>query len=119
MTFYNINAEIAEKIMGWRVDRTEQRYHDPNQQAGFWEALPDFLLPRDNELLRQTMKSRGYELTVTDTPPDVTNKKGRTFTASCSRQGKNFQATQSNEQLAVCLAALALEAHGLRIANDQ
>jgi len=103
--------------MGWEVYRTERRYRDPNQQqGGFLEPLPDFL-PRDNELLRQTMKSRGWELTVTEAPPDIKNNKGRTFMASYNRQEKTFQTTEAYEHSAVCVAAL--KAHGFQISNDQ
>jgi hypothetical protein len=101
----DLNAEIAERIMGWEVHRTERTYRDPTQQLGFLERLPDFLLG-DQELLRQRMKTLGYELTVTENPPDIPKGMGKTFTASFSRKTESFQITESGENLAVCVAAL-------------
>jgi hypothetical protein len=113
----DINAEVGEKVFGWEVDRAERLCRDPKEQgAGFLKKLPDFLM-RDYELLRQTMKDRGYELTTTERPTDIQKGMGRMFTASFKSQTGTFQTTQSDERLAVCVAALI--AHGFKISNDQ
>jgi hypothetical protein len=78
------------------------------------ETLPDFcLVTRDHELLRKTLKDRGYELEVTENAPDHEHGIGRTFTASLERQGENVRETSADERLAVCIAAL--KAHGCRL----
>src|SRR5260370_41623639 len=108
-----INAEIAERIMGSEF-RAEGIYWDPKHQE--LKELPEFLM-RDNGLLRETMKSRGYELNVTENPTDLKKGTGKTFTASFGRPNESFQTTQSDERLAVCVAAL--KAYGFPISNDQ
>ena len=112
----DINAEIAERIMGWEVDRKERLYRHPQRQQGVFEGLPDFL-QRDHESLRQTMKSRGYKLTVTEKPLNLKENIGRMFTARYSHQNGSFQTTQPDERLAVCVAAL--KAYGFPISDDQ
>lgn len=112
----DVNAEIGEKIMGWEVDRKQLLYRDLTEQTGFMQKLPDFLLGPSNELLRETMKDRGYELTVTETQADFQKKIGRTFTARFSRQNQSFQTKQADENTAVCLAAL--KAYGFQLSND-
>jgi hypothetical protein len=113
----DMNAEIAEKIMGWEVYRAERTYRDPKQlDHGVLEKLPDFLM-REHGLLRETMKSRGYELTVIENPTDFKEGRGKTFTASFSRPNESSETTQPDERQAVCVAAL--KACGFQISNDQ
>jgi hypothetical protein len=115
----DINAEVAKRIMRWEVLTMEpggRFYRDPEQQGrGAMGKLPDFLL-KDHELLRQTMRDRGYELTIAERPPDLQKGRGRMFMATYTGQGKSVQTTQPDEDLAVCVAAL--KAHGFQIAND-
>jgi len=109
----DINADIAEKIMEWQVDRAQRLYRDPAQRDGAFKPLPDFLL-RDHELLRQTMRDRGYELVTIGDPPGF---RGKMFTASFRRREESFLTTQPDERQAVCVAALKV--YGLQISNDQ
>jgi hypothetical protein len=118
----DINAEIAERIMGWEVITMEpiepggHFYLNPKQQGGeTMGKLPDFLL-KDHELLRQTMKDRGYELTIAERPPDPKKGRGRMFKATYTGQNKSVETTQSDERLAVCVAAL--KAHGFPLSHD-
>ncbi|MGD0778837.1 MAG: hypothetical protein ABSC05_39175 [Candidatus Solibacter sp.] len=113
----NINAEIAGRIMGWEIaDRELGLYRDPKHEKNVVRKLPDFVcLQRAHGLLRQTLQNRCEKLAVTENPTDPEKGVGRTFTASLSRQNNTFQATQSDERLAVCVAAL--EAYGLPTSN--
>jgi hypothetical protein len=118
---FDINKEIAERIMGWEVFTMAEGpggrfYRDAMQ--GAIDKLPDFvLLQKDYELLRQTMVKRGYDLTVTENAPDIKNNVGRTFTATYRRQSESFQGTQGDEKIAVCVAAL--KAYGLQLPSDE
>jgi hypothetical protein len=63
------------------------------------------------------MQQRGYELTVTRTPADFEELRGQMSTACFSRQDEIFQASRTDENLAVCEAAL--RAYGLAFSNDE
>lgn len=112
MAELDINAEIAERIMGWTVDRDTRHYRDPFASSGGWDWLPDFrFVKQDYNWLLEKMKCLGYALTESQNPPDVKKKIGPCCAACFTRQGESFQATHGDARLAVCLAALA--AHGL------
>jgi hypothetical protein len=127
----DINAEIAEKIVGWKVDREQRLYRDLNQPEGVFKTPPDFLArTSDHEFLQKTMKSRGWELNVVRSPTaeeiarnlrdgtaDFENQVGQMFTVSYRCGDQSFQTSQSDERTAVCIAAL--KAYGLQIAHDQ
>ena len=85
----------------------------PQATRGSFEKLPDFLL-RDHEWFRQTMRDRGYELSVVKNPPDL---RGTMFTASYRHKGASFRSTQPEERQAVCVAGLKV--YGLQVSNDQ
>jgi hypothetical protein len=113
MPTIDINAEIAERVMGWEVDRDQRTYRDPHKDpdAGSPKPLPDFLLsPHAHNSLRETMKNRGFALKITHHPLDWKKSIGKTVTAQFSRHKQSFQATKPEESLAVCVAAL--KAHG-------
>jgi len=107
MAELDINAEIAERIMGWIVDRGKRQYCDPLAGSGAWEWLPDFrFVKRDYDLFLEKMKSLGYTITESNNPADLKKRTGPCCTACFSRQGESFQATNGDPRLAVCLAAL-------------
>ncbi len=88
MAELDINAEIAEPIMGWIVDRGRRQYCDPLDGSGAWEWLPDFhFVKRDYDAFLEKMKSLGYTLTESETPPDLKKEAGFCCTACFTRAG--------------------------------
>lgn len=112
------NAEVAERIMGWNVDRSLRQYWDPKNPQEFWDKVPDFVVVGWCQArLRETLQEHGFELTITSTPADFRELRGKTFTAFVSRQNATHHATRTDENLAVCAAAL--KAYGLTIDGDE
>jgi hypothetical protein len=56
------------------------------------------------------MKNRGFALKITHHPVDWKKSIGKTVTARFSRHNQTFESTETEENLAVCVAAL--KAHG-------
>lgn len=101
------NAEIAEKIMGWNVERTSRHYWKPGMPAGAMEPIPDFVFKgKDNQLLRDRMESLGFRLNIVENPVDWVKRIGKTFTARFAKGAAIFEATETAAELAVCIAAL-------------
>jgi hypothetical protein len=100
-----MNAAIAESIFRW-VPIGSGLYQRLGGAEGWGEPCPDFQFGARHQELREAMSSRGFVLTVTPNPVDWEKKTGRTFTARYTRGSGVFEATEADENLAVCLAAL-------------
>jgi len=102
------NIEIAERIMGLKVDRERRKvYVQTGPDCGWLGPLPDYIVSSPvNNLLREKMEAEGFKLQVIPNPPDVQKWIGKTFTAIFSRSQEIFEDTQDSENLAVCRAAL-------------
>jgi len=84
----DINAEIAERIMGWIVDRGKRQYCDRFDRSRAWDWLPDFrFVKRDYDSFLEEMKSLGYTLTESKTSPDLKKGTGFCCTACFTRAG--------------------------------
>ena len=103
-----INTAIAERIFGWEpIDREKGLYRKPgNNGAGPVGPCPDFFFLAGNQQLREFMSNKGFALELTTNPVNPEKGVGKTFTARFTRGKEVFEATQPDENLAVCLAVL-------------
>ena len=94
----------------------ERFFRDPTKpEETAMGKLPDFLL-KDNTLLRRTMEDRGWRLTIAERQADLQKGRGRMYVATYAGPGKSVQTAQSDENLAVCVAALKV--FGFPISDD-
>ncbi len=54
------------------------------------------------------MLTRGWSLSIKHTPADLDKNEGQTFTARFQNRDGAFEAIETDENLAVCIAALAV-----------
>ncbi len=103
----DINAAICELIFGWTVDKERGIYTDPGVESGHGKACPDFLVLKEaQDMLRDKMSERQFELRVIQNPINEGENIGKTFTAIFTKANADFEQTEAHEYLAVCRAAL-------------
>lgn len=99
-----INAAIAERILGWEpIDREKGLYQKPGGSGpGPVGPCPDFFFLPGNQLLREAMSNLGFTLELTTNPVNWEKETGKTFTACFTRGNEAFEETENDENVAVC-----------------
>jgi hypothetical protein len=100
-----MNAAIATNVFGWS-HIAGGLYTRPGSGGGSAELCPDFRINPHHERLCKKMEGRGFKLAVSEHPWSLEHNEGKIFTARLTRGSETFEATNADQNIAMCLAVL-------------